>query len=237
MTDRIRQKTGRDAVRDADRPGSGPDAARAPGNRLRRAAKVGEPELVLIVRNFSLGLSVAGTAKRSGLSDKSVRAILLELRARLDAPRYNRWHHGGRRLLTIPDEAIEEAVRDAFFDTLAQCYFNATCYRNYRAGNRKTRLCRTCPLKTAVSGENLDDCLALADTVRAFYARLGIAAERGGDRVTLFRLRLLHTATVTAVLEHTRRRRGGMPDLTSDAYLSFRSLFETLLADLIDDPL
>ena len=138
----------------------------------------------------------------------------------------------------MASEEMEEAARDAFFDTLASCYCNRTCYRNFTAGNRKSRLCRTCPIPDRLKTDTyVDDALAVVDGVHVLYGRLGIATEHGMDRVTLFRLRLLHAAVLGTVAANTRRLSSGALDPTHRSFLSFRTLFETLLGDLLDDPL
>lgn len=209
----------------------------APRHALRLHSKVDDPSLVIVVRGFCLGLSVATTARQSGVGEKTTRGLYQSLRARLTKPAFNKWHHGGNRLVRVSSTEIEDAVRDAFFDTLSQCHGNRTCRRNWTAGNRKTRLCRACPIPDRLRDEaNVPLALETVDTVHAFYDRLGIKGERGVDRVTLFKLRLLHTATIITMSEGTPWKSGRM-DLAYRDFTSFRTLFETMIAELLENPL
>lgn len=214
-----------------------PPPHQPPKAALRRHAKADLVTRLIVVRGFCLGLSVKGAAKASSLSEKSVREMYLDLRQRLLKPLFNKWHHAFQHLVRVQSEDIEEAIRDAFYDTLSQCYFDPSCYRNFAAGNRKVRLCRSCPLPGRLSSEaRVAEALSLIDAVRSLYQRLGITAEHGIDRVTLFKLRLIHTATLIVVATETRRLPSGAYDPEHRAFRSYRTLFDALLADLIDDP-
>lgn len=209
-----------------------------PTPSIRRHGKVDAPTLLRLVGSFCLGRSVRNAARTAGLTERSTRAIYLELRGRLLKPQFNKWHRAHQRLARVQSPDVEDAMRDAFFDSLSQCFENAACYRNFTAGNRKTRLCRSCPLPGRLSGaDKVQDALALVDAVRELYRHLGITAEHGVDRVTLFRARLIHTATLMSVAEDTRRTAAGKFDPKHRSFLSYRTLFDALLADLIDDPL
>lgn len=209
-----------------------------PRNVLRKGAKFGPEVLVGLVRYFCLGLSVRTAAKTTGLSGKTVRGVYRDFRKRLLKNRFNKWHRAGTSLVFVAQEEFQEAIRDAFFDVLSRCYFNRTCYRNFTAGNRKNRLCRSCPIPGRLKNpENVGAAIEFIDTVPLFYDRLGIGAEAGIDRVTLFKLRAAHTAVLIAVTHGTRKDRAGRLDFSDRSFLSFRTLFDALLADLIEEPL
>ena len=126
-------------------------------------------------------------------------------------------------------------IRTTFIDVLAECYDNDTCYRVFRRGNRKTRLCRTCPVPSKFSTvENARDAVDLIDAMRAFYARLGIR-EREGDRLARFRDRLIHSSVIATVRENTRRLPNGLLDPSDLEYLAIGQLLRLLLDDLADD--
>lgn len=214
------------------------EQAGVPANRFRRRAKVSEDQLLLLVRNFCHGLSVPLTARMTGLSEKTIRQLFLGLRARLPKPRFARWHRAERALLTVSSADVERRVRDAFFETLSGCWSNTSCWRNWTAGNRQSRLCRSCPLPERLTTQDkVDEATAFIDAVRGFCGRLHIGAERTGDRATLFRLRAIHTATITTVVQNTRRDDLGLLDPRDDSFLSFRSLFDQLVLDLDEEPL
>ena len=207
-------------------------------NVLRKHAKVEVKTLVVLIHCFGQGLGVPAAALETRLSEKTVRAYFIAFRDRLTKTAFNRWHSGWAALVTVKDEDIQEAARDAYFDTLSQCYFNRTCWRNYSAGNRRSRLCRACLLpERFTSPDKVAEALDAIDAVRAFDTHTGIGAEHGIDRATLFKRRMLHAAVIGTVARNTRKGPAGNLSIQDKGFLSFRALVETLLEDLFADPL
>lgn len=220
---------------------AGPSRADLPANQFRRAAKIDETVLLRLAFCFCQGISVAAAARSVGLSAKSVRSLYLDFRQRLTKPKFNRWHAAYQRLPGAVSLDQEVLVRVAFIDVLADCYLNTTCHRNFSLGNRKTRLCRACLLpKRFASPDRVDEALAVIDSVHAFYGTLGIKGESSRDPVSLFRLRLIHTATIaTARTESGPLHIGATPGEMDPSNAPFRSvwrLLDILLTDLADQP-
>jgi len=207
-------------------------------NPLEWHAKTDLPTLMIIVRCFAYGISVALAAQKAGMSVKSVRNIYLQLRERLLQDSFAIWHKANRRLLNIASKNIEDAIRAGFFDTLAQCYFNSNCFRNFRDGKRQKRLCRKCPLpKQFDSSEDASAAVEFIDAIREFYKRLNIGTESNLPPAELFRRRAIHTATIATAARSSRRTKAGGFDYKDRTPLSFRSLLEALIADLAENPL
>ena len=204
-------------------------------NPLQRHAKTDLNTLMLIMRCFCYGQSTTRAATLSGLSVKSIRNLYFLLRERLMKDRFAAWHGANRRLLNIASQHREDLLRDAFFTALASCHFNENCFRNFRDGKRAKRQCRKCPLSECLSAEIRVEAIAFSDAVRAFYKNLNIAADNDG--VEANRCRAIHTAVITTSSHATPLMEEGRYDYASKVPLSFRTLFETLLADLADTPL
>ncbi|NQW11392.1 MAG: hypothetical protein HQ481_16120 [Alphaproteobacteria bacterium] len=205
-------------------------------NPLRKHAKLGEAATIRLIYSFCAGVSVDAAAKAAGISSKTVRGQYIALRGLLTQPAFNRWHGLKRALLDVADPEVEALIKTAFLDVLADCYFNAGCYRNYQLGNRKARLCRSCsvPGKFA-SPESAGAAIAVIDEVRSFYARLGIRGENQADPLRLFRARLIHTAAITTARAHSRQLANGLPDPSDMGDLAVGSLVDRLLVAAISD--
>ncbi len=187
--------------------------------------RIDDATMAQVAYYFCHGASVDAVAKTVGVSRKTVRDLYIALRAKLTAPRFSRWHRANRALLNVASEEADLLIRATFFDVLAECGLNVTCQRNFDAGNRKTRLCRNCPLPgkfTAV--DHVAEVLALIDAVRAFYHRVGIHGETDKDLVSLYRQRLVHTVVVTTAIAHGRRLKSGLLDPRHRTELSFGTL-------------
>lgn len=218
------------------RPSSGlPPATPLPANQFRRAAKFDETTLIRLAFCFCNGIPVHAAAASVNLSTKTVRSVYLEFRQRLTHPKFNHWHGAYQRLVNMPSIETEMLVRVAFIDTLAECGLNETCYRNYRLGNRKARLCRGCPLPNRLTApERVSEALEAIDAVQSFYERIGIRGESQADALSLFRLRLIHTTTIATSVSSSRRRKNGLADPAHREHLSVGTLLDTLLSDLAD---
>ena len=161
----------------------------------------------------------------------------MQLRSRLQDDRYAKWHRANRKLLTISDPDIESAIRSDFFDVLARCSGNENCFRNFRDGKRRNRLCQKCALPEYLGDKTqIEDALEFFDAIRVFYKRIGIAGE-DRTRPDIFRLRAIHTVTILAAADGTPKANDGDFEFAKKAPLSFRALLETLVADLADNPI
>lgn len=201
-------------------------------NPLHRHSKIDLQITLLIVRSFAYGLSVKKAASASGVTEKSVRGLYLQLRERLQEPDFAQWHKANRRLLFITDNNVEEAIRADFFEALSQCYSSTNCFRNYRDGKRKNRLCRKCTLPDYLTDkEVVTEAIEFNDSIRAFYNNIGIAAEDVSDP-HIFKQRVIHTVVIASAARETPRMANGGFDYTSNKALSFRILFETTVANL-----
>lgn len=207
------------------------------GNQFRARAKFDEPTLMRLVYCFCQGVPLKIAARSTALSVKTVRGLYLDLRKRLLKPAFNRWHGTANRFLKLPGPEYEAALRVAYFDMLARCAGNETCARNYRLGNRKSRQCRNCPLAEVVSDERRTDAYTVIDTVHEFYERLGLRGEKGVPSTLLFRERLIHTAVVATVQNHSRTLPNGFFDPNERAFMSGGTLLDILLMAIAEEPL
>ena len=216
-----------------------PDGSReGPLNQFSRRARLDEGALIRLVFAFCIGTPIERAAAKVGVSAKTTRAVFIRLRARLAQPTFNRWHAAYQMLPNAPSADAQYLAREAFLHTLSACYGNETCARNFALGNRKTRLCRACPMPARFTvPEYLEEALDLIDRVRGFYARLGIRGEKGPDPVTLFRLRLIHTVTIATALGESLSSAGALVKPEKPSFLSVWTLLDLLLTDLAARPL
>lgn len=199
-------------------------------NRFRRGAKIAETVFVRLVYGFASGISVKAVSGSIGVSAKTVRGEFIFLRGLLMRPEFNKWHGTRRALLDITDPQVESIIKAAFIDVLAECYFNTTCHRNFRLGNRKALRCRACPVTERQSSPGYaDEVVEIIHMIVAFYTRIGIRGEGDVDRLTLFRQRFIHAATVETARANTRLLANGLPDPTYGGELSVKVLIERLL--------
>ena len=204
-------------------------------NPLARHSKTDFDTTLLVVRGFCYGVSVPLAAKQTGLTPKSIRATYLQLREHLLRSEFAPWHRANRVLVTITSKDIQEALRESLFDELSACHANKTCWRNFKTGHRKNRLCRPCPLKTQFTDElRLEEALHFSDTIRAFYAQIGIGHESKFTAIERFKRRAIHTATITAASQATRRGKTGVYDYTDPAPLAFKTLLQTMLGIILE---
>lgn len=204
---------------------------------LHRHAKITVRQGVRLSYNFALGLPLAQSAQAVGVSRKSVRDVSVEFREALTQRAFNDWHRSNRLLVSITDGEQEALIRASFFEVLAGCYANDTCYRNYRLGNRQSRLCRKCPLPGMFADPaTVAAALDAIDTVRQFYEGLGWRGETKRDEVQLFRRRFIHTATIATARAHTRMLPNGAADPRDTGFLSVNTLARKLLETILAEP-
>ena len=209
-----------------------------PESQFSRASKIDDQALIRLVFAFAQGLPVPAAAHSAGVTEKTARQHYIALRDRLLKPKFNQWHGLHRTLPNVSATEEELVLKSQFLATLAVCYGNTTCYRNYSAGNRKSRLCRLCPIGAVWSEqERIDEALNLVDGVHAFYKRLHIRGEKRTEPTVLFMKRLVHTVTVTTARASSKTLPGGTFLLTDQTPLSVGNLLDTLLSELAESPL
>jgi len=207
------------------------ERARAP---LRKHGKVTLQQAIRLAFNFAQGIPLDDTARAVGLTRKSVRDEFVQLRELLVRPQFNRWHQTNRALVMIADPEQEALVRATFFDVIGECFLNDTCYRNFRLGNRKARLCRACPVPGKFREErDIAAAVAAVDAVRVFYEQLGWRGERDEDPYRIFRRRFIHTNVVSTALSNSRKFGNGIADPADTGFLSVRSLAEKLIDEAV----
>ena len=205
-------------------------------SRFGGRAKIDDETLIRLAYAFCQGLGIRTAAASAGVSAKTAREYYLRFRSRLIKPRFNKWHGLHRTLPTVgPEEEL--LLRSGFLTVLAACYGNTSCYRNFTAGNRKARLCRSCPVPAAFSGKAaVAEALDLIDSVRRFYAVQHIRGEKGEDPAALFMKRLVHTVTIATAKANSKRTANGLFDPLDTAPLSVGTLLDALLSDLAESP-
>ena len=202
---------------------------------FRRHPKIDDAALIRLAYAFGQGIGIEAAAKANGLSRKTVRSLYLDLRSRLAKPAFRRWHSLRRALVRRVNSDVDLLMRAAFIDVLADCHANGTCYRVFRRGNRKDRLCRACPIPSCFpTAGAAAEAVAMVDTVRSFYGRLGIR-EPGSETPVVFRLRLIHSSVIASVRESTRRLPNGLLDPSDQDYLALGQLLLLLMDDLAAD--
>lgn len=208
---------------------------RAPGNPLRRHARLGLVETVQTVDLFAHGVGINTAARLIGTSRKTMRGLYLDLRDRLADPLFARWHHANAAFVALTGAEEIALIKAAMLELLAECHAFETCYRNYRAGRRASAICRACPLHGKF-GTPAKDCAAAAavNSLRAFYHGLNIYAEDGIDPVVLFRRRLIHMATIATVVQNSRKLSALRMNPNEKTFLSFGTFRELLIRHMLE---
>ena len=190
-----------------------------------------------ILWGFACGAPKADIAAAAGISAKAAQSVILALRRRLLEPAFYRWNGPGDLFITR-DVPYRDIVDRAVFGVIGACYFNKRCVSNYRQERRASRVCRGCPLTALFEDRpTLERTAAFVDVIHAFYAHLGIGGERRDDRTMTARLRWHHTMIVRRAVEVSRKTPENTPDFNDARPRTARTLYETLLASLLRDPL
>lgn len=234
-----KQKPGAPANMEASKGAPGMQHRQGGGNTpvsvFRRHPQIGDNTLIRIAYAFCQGIRVDAAAKAAGLSRKSVRAVYLDLRPRLKKPAFRRWNSLVRALVHVDDPEADALMRAAFLDVLAGCYGNQTCLKTYRRGNRKDRLCRSCPISGKFSSvETAIEAVALVDQLRAFHERLGLRESPNMD-LERFRECLIYFSTVETVRQHSAQLPNGLLDPSDQDYLAIGQLHMLIMDDLAAD--
>lgn len=208
-------------------------SAYQPKNPLRKDSKLALEDLVLAIDAFAHGIKVDTAAKAIGTSRKTMRGLYLEFRSVLVDPVFARWHQINALVPSVTSADQLVLVKSALFDLMAECHANEACYRNLKAGRRQDQVCRSCPLRGKLtSPEAVEGAVSLVHIVRDFYRQLGIHQEPERDTVSLFRQRLIHTATIAAVQRNSRKRTNGQMLASEKGYLSFGEFRVVLLVSI-----
>lgn len=206
-------------------------------NPLRPHAKLTLIETVQAVDLFAYGVGINTAARLTTKSRKTMRALYLDFRDRLSDPLFARWHRANAMLINVTGAEEIALIKATMLDMLAECHDQDTCYRNFRAGRRKTSICRSCPLHGKFSSvERDEEAAALINALRGFYHDLNIYAEDGRDPVVLLRLRLIHMVTIAAILQNSRLMSRNRLDPKDKGFLSFGTFREVMITHLIDTP-
>lgn len=206
-------------------------------SKLIPFAKIDDDQALRIVRGFCCAESIPEIADETGVSGKTCRSVVLPLRARLLEPAFDRWREAGimRVIIDMKLEALAEAV---VYGCMAKCYFKRDCYKNFQRGRKQARDCRTCPIKALEMGDHfLDAALHQIDLIETFYAAQGLGRETGIGKLSLFRLRLVHTQVVGEAYEATRKLADGAPDFSDTDDRTAQDLYQTLVRDIKTVPL
>lgn len=202
---------------------------------FRRHPKIDDQVLIQLIYYFCNGVSVKAVAGALDLSRKSVRAHFLELRARLKKPKFSRWHAAYSVIGTVGDPERERLIKGIVLEALAACHYSG-CTKNYANGNRKNRICRTCPLPHAFrQSQKVTESIGVVDEVAAFYKRLGVRSDEKPDKLSVFFERLIHTSVITSVRENSKRHSNGLLDPSDYDFQAAGTLITILMDDLADD--
>lgn len=150
---------------------------------------------------------------------------------------FNRWHHNYTHR---PDASLIESAdnRVLLWTAKGECLGNATCLRNFRAGNRKERECTACPLREFISSKAARaQHLLQIDTIHQFYEMLGIRGERHLGAFERFHVRQTHWEVLYAAFQNSKRLPTGYMDTRQQTFLSVGTLLKTLILDLVSRPL
>lgn len=126
--------------------------------------------------------------------------------------------------------------------TLHQCFFNDTCRRNFALKNRKTRVCRSCPLKAAYGDDAetlgmIEKYIRSLDAVHEFYRYLGIREKVGTFPEETLRLQLLHENVVNFARENSKLLPSGLIDNNEGTRLSGGALMRAMADQLSAYPI
>lgn len=200
-------------------------------------AKFDELTAYVVVAAFCLNLSIEAASKRSRLSWKSTKALYVDLRERLLHAHFNRWHEMNSHTdLESFHSFVAEQVR--YFFVVAHCAEQKTCHRNYHLGNRKSRVCRTCPLLKFIDPEDdPDDIVASIHKVQKFYQRLDWRAENEVNHGLAMMKRTYHKIIFDTAYLASKVTDRSFPRADDQGFLSVATLFRTMIGSLARYPL
>lgn len=207
----------------------------APVSVFRSHSKTDDQTLVQLAYYFCNGISVKAVAETLNLSRKTVRAHYLDLRARLSKPKFSRWHSVYTVLVSVSDPEQERKIKGGMIEALSVCYFSG-CYGNFASGQRKRRICRSCPLPRAfTTSQNTADAIDIIDQTSAFYRRLGIREDAAPNKLDMFFARFIHASVIACVRENSKRLPDGLLDPADNDFQAVGTLLTMLMDDLAGD--
>jgi hypothetical protein len=190
-----------------------------------------------LVFHFCQATAVKDAARNAKTSERTARQTYLELRQRLTGLAFNRWH---QNYTFRPDAPLakSETERAALSEAKGQCLANTTCFRNYRAGNRKGRECSSCPIRDLVASKvSRARHIFQIDLIRQFYEMQGIRGERHLKAGELYHLRYTHWRVLFVAFNNSRLIGNGYMDTDQETFLSGGTLLKTILKELLASPL
>jgi len=219
--------------------------AKPPTDRQRRSletplqfgGKLSTAQIMRLSYAFAAAVPIKRAAASQDVSQKTARQFYFLCRDHLKAPAFRRWHSLSLINPNLPNDVFSQATpKVAFFDVMAECHGNETCYRNFRLGNRKSRFCRACPLEGKFTGPLAKtDAIHVIDAVHEVYQHLGLRREVGADPVANFRDRLLHTIVIKELQDKSVKRADGTLDPADMSYEG-AGTFVLLLMDALAEP-
>lgn len=187
---------------------------------LQSGGKLSSAQILRLSYAFASAVPIKRAAASQDVSQKTARQFYFLCRDHLKAPAFRRWHSLSLINPNLPGDVLSQATpKVAFFDVMAECHDNETCYRNFRLGNRKSRFCRACPLESKFTGPLAKtDAIHVIDAVHELYRHLGLRREVGTDPVANFRDRLLHTTVIKELHHRSATRADGTLDPADMSY-------------------
>ena len=215
----------------------------ANASTFRYSAKISYIQMVHIIIGFAHGTSITAAAAMASTHRDTVRDIYAAFRDRLSEPRFEKWiqsAYASPQLADEEDAALMDEARDALFG----CHENTDCLKRYRAGRRRTRLCRACPLKgyaRRYEGEEpeAEGLVELIDNVREFYQLLGWKETIGDDdnERIIFEKRFRHYEIFSTAVGHSAFDADGKVISAEDDFLSIPQFAKALTEELKENPL
>lgn len=200
-------------------------------------AKIDDAQALRIVQGFACAETLPEITAATNASQRTCRSIILALRPRLLRQPFDQWREAGL-MRVIRDLNLESLAEAIVYGCMAKCYFKRDCYKNFRRGRRRTRDCRSCPIKALEMGEDyLAAALQHIDLIETFYFAQGLGVEREIGRLTQFRLRLVHTQVIGEAYEASRKLPDGSPDFADTRQGTARDLYDRLLREIRTAPL
>jgi len=215
----------------------------ANASTFRRSAKVSYLQMVHIIIGFAHGTSITACSAIAKTHRDTVRDTYAGFRDRLAEPRFEKWvqsAYASPQLSGEEDAALMEEARTALFG----CHENTDCLKRFRAGRRKMRVCRACPIKgfvDAYGGElaEADALVEMTDKVREFYQLLGWkeSVATDNDRRSVFEKRFRHYEVFSTAVIHSEFDINGKIISTEDDFLSIPHLAKALTDQLKENSL
>ena len=215
----------------------------ANASAFRHSAKVTYLQMVHIILGFAHGTSITACSQMAKTHRDTVRDTYAAFRDRLSEPRFEKWiqsAYASPQLSAEDDAALMDEARSAFFG----CHENTECLKRFRAGRRKTRVCRACPIKGYVHRYEGDDeeaeaLVEIIDNVREFYQLLGWkeSGSSDGDARAVFEQRFRHYEVFSTAVGHSEFDEQGKVISDEDDFLSIPHFARALTEELKESPL